>query len=114
MKRLQTELHTRGLYTGTIDGELGRGTRTAIMNFETSIGQNATGLPTVSLLRRFGEERVKPSYQFSNGQGLVGPDQNQKTEPAVTPPAPTPAPQPLRRPLPPSPRAAPFNPFGRN
>jgi protease YdgD len=115
MKRLQTELHARGLYTGTIDGELGRGTRTAIMNFETSIGQSATGLPTVSLLRRFGEERVKPSYQFSNGQGIVGPDPSQKAEPAATAPVPTPtpAPPPLRRHQAPAPRTAPFNPFGR-
>lgn len=110
MKRLQTELHSRGLYTGTIDGELGRGTRTAIMNFETSLGQNPTGLPMLSLLRRFGEERVKPTYQFSNGQGIIAPDQ--KPEPAATAPNTTTVPKPLRRTDPPAAKS-PFNPFGR-
>ncbi len=71
MVRLQTELQTRGLYTGVVDGELGRGTRTAISNFETSIGLPPTGLPTESLLRRFDEAQTRPMHTLSNGRGLV-------------------------------------------
>lgn len=108
MRRLQSELHTRGLYTGTIDGELGRGTRTAIINFETSLGQPSTGLPMLSLLRRFGEEPARPSYTFSGGQGTVGPVQKPEAVPTGT----TTIPDPLRRPKIPAPKA-PFNPFGR-
>ena len=67
---------------------------------------------TKGFLDEFGEERVKPSYQFSNGQGIVAPDQSRTAEPAATAPVPTPtpAPPPLRRHQAPTP---PFNPFGR-
>lgn len=85
MVRLQTELAARGLYTGTLDGELGRATRSAIVNFESSVGLKPTGLPTVSLLDRFGEERVGSSHTLSNAQGNVG--SVMKQEPGASVPA---------------------------
>lgn len=104
MVRLQTQLQARGLYVGAIDGELGRGTRSAIVNFETSVGLKPTGLPTLSLLRRFGEERVQPAHMYSNGQAPFG----QVARPPQ-PPQTTSVPKPPRRPQPPE--REPFNPF---
>src|SRR3712207_8168969 len=52
MLRLQAELQTRGLYIGTLDGQLGRGTRNAILRFEDSQGLMPTGLPTKALDRK--------------------------------------------------------------
>jgi hypothetical protein len=99
MIRLQTELAARGLYTGTLDGQLGRATRSAIIQFESSVGIKPTGLPTVSLLDRFGEERVRSSHTLSNAQGPVGsvlrrdepPAGPAQSQPEPTPPQPTPA-----------------------
>jgi protease YdgD len=104
MVRLQTQLQARGLYVGTIDGELGRGTRSAIINFETSVGLKPTGLPTLTLLRRFGEERVQPAHMYSNSQAPFDP---------VAKPQPTPqnaaVPKPPRRPQ--LPKRETFDPF---
>jgi hypothetical protein len=72
MVRLQSELLARGLYSGTLDGELGRATRNAISSFEMHIGNKPTGLPTVSLLERFGEDRARSGHTLSNAQGTVG------------------------------------------
>jgi peptidoglycan hydrolase-like protein with peptidoglycan-binding domain len=108
MMRLQSALQTRGLYAGVIDGELGRGTRSAILNFEASIGLQQTGLPTMALLRRFGDDRMRPAHMYSNGRGVV-------TETGETTAAPPPAanvqvPTPLKRP-PMLIRKPNFNPF---
>jgi peptidoglycan hydrolase-like protein with peptidoglycan-binding domain len=65
MVMLQTELQSRGLYIGSLDGQLGRGTRNAILRFEDSQGLPPTGLPTKTLLRKLSEERVKPSHTLS-------------------------------------------------
>ncbi len=113
MVKLQAELKTQGLYLGVIDGQLGRGTRTAIINFQTSIGLRPSGLPTEALLSRFNEDRAHPAHMFSNGQGIVT-----QPEPVQAPAAPTVAvPPPLRRPahLVPPPRLVrpAFNPFGQ-
>ena len=71
MVKMQTELQMRGLYSGTLDGTLGRETRAAIIDFEASTGSKPTGLPTQSLLHRFAEERVRPTHIYSNGHGLI-------------------------------------------
>lgn len=110
MMRLQSALQTRGLYAGVIDGELGRGTRSAILNFEASIGLQQTGLPTMALLRRFGDDRMRPAHMYSNGRGVV-------TETGETTAAPPPAanvqvPTPLKRP-PMLIRKPNFNPFSQ-
>ncbi len=105
MVRLQSELKSRGLYTGTLDGELGRATRTAIINFESSVGLMPTGLPTLSLLNRFGEDRVKPAHTYSNGQGDV--NSGSQTDPVTKEPANPP--RPAR--LPQTPTRRTFNPF---
>jgi protease YdgD len=131
MVRLQGELAARGLYTGTLDGQLGRATRSAIANFESSVGMKPTGLPTVSLLERFGEDRARSSHTLSNApQGSVGSvikqepvstappklqepliQQQRTTPPVLLPPQQpqeqqqaAPQPQPAKRSL--------FNPFG--
>jgi peptidoglycan hydrolase-like protein with peptidoglycan-binding domain len=131
MIRLQSELASRGLYNGTLDGELGRATRNAIADFESRVGMKPTGLPTVSLLDRFGEERVHSGHMLSNAQGPVGPVLKPEAKPAgpvkaqqepllqqerATPPV-------QAQPLPPLPQPQPqqtqqptkrdrFNPFG--
>ncbi|NJM33362.1 MAG: trypsin-like serine protease [Rhodomicrobium sp.] len=109
MIRLQSELQTRGLYAGVIDGELGRGTRSAILNFEASIGLPPTGLPTIALLRRFGEERMRPAHMYSNGRGVVSdPEQTTATPSAAN----AIVPKPLKRPSVLI-RKKPFNPFSQ-
>lgn len=86
MVRLQNELQIRGLYAGALDGKLGRGTRGAIANFETSVGLKPTGLPTLSLLHRFGVERSRPTHTFSNGQAVVGPGEQKARANPESPP----------------------------
>ncbi len=93
MVRLQQELQSRGLYAGTLDGELGRGTRTAIVNFETSVGLKPTGLPTLSLLHRFGEERTRPTHLLSSRGAIVDPAVGE-SQPAQVQIQATPQPQP--------------------
>lgn len=112
MVRLQTELQTRGLYAGDIDGKLGRGTRSAIVDFETSVGLKPTGLPTLSLLHHFGEERTRPAHMYSNGPGMFGPIEKSESKPESQPasaPLASSVPRPPRRPEF-KPRPA-FNPF---
>ena len=71
MLKLQSELNLRGLYVGTLDGQLGRGTRNAILKFEDSQGLMATGLPTKDLLRRLEEDRIKASHTLSTARGTA-------------------------------------------
>lgn len=71
MVRLQTELQTRGYYNGAIDGSMGRNLRTAIVNYETANSIPLTGIPSLALLRRLNEDRVRPSHMFSTGTGDV-------------------------------------------
>jgi hypothetical protein len=71
MMRLQAELQLRGLYVGTLDGQLGRSTRNAILKFEEVQGMQQTGLPTKALLRRLDEERIKASHTLSTIRGGV-------------------------------------------
>ena len=71
MLRLQTELQVRGYYTGTLDGQLGRGMRNAILRFETEQKLPISGLPTKALLRRLDEDRVKPSHMLSTVRGAI-------------------------------------------
>jgi hypothetical protein len=84
MMRLQTELQERGLYSGVVDGQMGRGMRNAILEFEKSARLPLTGLPTKALLRRMDEDGVKASHTLSTIRGNV-------TEPR---PSPTPRPAP--------------------
>jgi hypothetical protein len=71
MMRLQAELQVRELYIGTLDGQLGRGTRAAILKYEETQGLQQTGLPTKALLRRLDEDRVKASHTLSTIRGSV-------------------------------------------
>jgi peptidoglycan hydrolase-like protein with peptidoglycan-binding domain len=107
MVKLQTELQARGLYSGEIDGKLGRGTRSAILSFENSLGLLPTGLPTLALLRRFGQERIRPAHMYSNASGPM-----EQTEAAQQEPEPRTIviPTPPRRPKLPKQRS--FDPFG--
>jgi Trypsin len=88
MMRLQSELQFRALYSGTLDGQLGRATRNAILRYEESVGLMQTGLPTRVLLRRLEEERVKASHTLSTARGPAGEVQ----------PRPSPTPRPAGRP----------------
>jgi len=81
MMRLQNELLLRGLYVGTLDGQLGRATRNAILKFEETQGMQQTGLPTKALLKRLDEERVKASHTMSTIRGNV----NEPPRPNPTP-----------------------------
>ncbi len=107
MVKMQSELRMRGMYSGTLDGTLGRETRSAIIRFEASTGEQPTGLPTQSLLRRFAEERVRPSHVLSNARGVL-PTPEQAEAAAVAKQPPAPPPQHRARPAQP-----PFNPFNR-
>jgi protease YdgD len=71
MMRLQGELQTRGLYTGTLDGQLGRGTRNAILRYEELVRMPQTGLPTKALLRRLDEDSIRASHTLSTIRGGV-------------------------------------------
>jgi Putative peptidoglycan binding domain len=71
MMHLQTELQLRGLYSGTLDGQLGRDTRSAILRFEENQRLPQTGLPTKALLRRMDEDRIKASHTLSTIRGGV-------------------------------------------
>lgn len=71
MLRLQTELQTRGYYSGPLDGNMGRNLRTAIVNYESASSMPVTGLPSQVLLRRLNEDRVRPAHLLSTGTGDV-------------------------------------------
>lgn len=49
---LQQRLAQVGLYTGTVDGKLGAGTREALQRFQARAGMPADGFPTAALLQR--------------------------------------------------------------
>lgn len=49
---LQQRLSQVGLYTGTVDGKLGAGTREALQRFQQRAGMPADGFPTAALLQR--------------------------------------------------------------
>ncbi len=49
---IQQRLTQIGLYTGTIDGRLGAGTREALQRYQARIGLAADGFPTAALLQR--------------------------------------------------------------
>ncbi len=71
MTKLQSELQARGLYSGELDGQLGRGTRSAILKFEEGQGLLQTGLPTKALLHRLDEERIRASHTLSTVRGAL-------------------------------------------
>lgn len=104
MVRMQTELQIRGFYAGALDGTLGRETRAAIIDFETSNASQPTGLPTQALLRRFGAEQVTPTRIYSNGKGVVTTEHTEATSEPKPPFAPKRRP---RRPV----KPPPFDPF---
>jgi len=72
MRKLQFELQFRTLYSGTLDGQLGRAMRNAILRYEESEGLMQTGLPTRALLRRLDEDRIKASHTLSTVHGIEG------------------------------------------
>ena len=85
MMRLQGELQARGLYSGTLDGQLGRDTRSAILRFEETQHLVQTGLPTRALLRRMDEDRIKPAHMLSTIRGgVVEPRPNPTPRPGVS------------------------------
>jgi hypothetical protein len=100
MVRMQNELQTRGLYSGTLDGTLGRDMRAAIIRFEVSSGAQPTGLPTLALLRRFKEERVTPAHILSNATGVITPPDPPESGPSDPKPpiAAKPRPRPVKAP----------------
>ncbi len=110
MVRVQTELRLRGFYSGTLDGTLGRETRSAIVQFEESSGIQPTGLPTQTLLRRFGEERITPAHMYSTGQGTLDQPEAKALKPPQTGSEQKPPVVPARRS---APAKEPFNPFNR-
>jgi protease YdgD len=62
IKKMQTALHARGLFSAVTDGDYGRATRTAIRIFEQSNNMPVTGLPTMALYSRLMDEKVTPSH----------------------------------------------------
>lgn len=82
MLKLQEELQTRGLYSGTLDGNLGRSLRVAIISYERSNNLPVTGIPSRKLLARLGEDRVKPSHVLSTGTGSIDDFSSQPVTPA--------------------------------
>ncbi len=110
MVRVQTELRMRGFYSGTLDGTLGRETRSAIVQFEESNGSQPTGLPTQTLLRRFGEERITPAHMYNNSRGTLDQTEAKALKPAQPASEEQPPVAPVRRP---KPVKEPFNPFNR-
>jgi hypothetical protein len=72
IKKMQTALHARGLFSAVTDGDYGRATRTAIRVFEQSNNMPVTGLPTVALYKRLMEERVTPSHLNTSASSGTG------------------------------------------
>lgn len=62
IRKMQTALHARGLFSAVTDGSYGRATRTAIRVFEQANNMPVTGLPTVTLFNRLMEEKVTPMH----------------------------------------------------
>jgi protease YdgD len=58
MRALQVELKSRGLYRGPLDGMFGMRLRSAILDYERSVGLVETGLPTAALIKRLEEENA--------------------------------------------------------
>jgi Putative peptidoglycan binding domain/Trypsin len=84
MMRLQSELQLRGFYSGTLDGQLGRDTRSAILRFEETQRLPQTGLPTKALLRRMDEDRIKASHTLSTIRGgVIEPRPNATPRPSL-------------------------------
>ena len=52
VRDIQTELAARGHYTSRVDGLFGRGTRGAIIDYQTAQGLPITGEPTPELLQQ--------------------------------------------------------------
>jgi len=63
---LQKELQARNLYTGSIDGIFGRGTRSAIRAYESLRGETMTGLPTRLLLTTLITEGAGAAIEHQN------------------------------------------------
>ncbi|MCI5158543.1 MAG: peptidoglycan-binding protein, partial [Candidatus Electrothrix sp. AUS1_2] len=55
--RLQELLHAEGFYDGTIDGDLGAGTRKAIKAFQRTIGMAPDGKPTRAVLEALRKDK---------------------------------------------------------
>ncbi len=69
LSQLQLELRARALYSGKVDGILGRNTRSAIRQFEVSNGLTATGLPTQKVLDQISQNRERPAVDYSTVRG---------------------------------------------
>lgn len=63
---LQRELQARNLYTGSIDGVFGRGTRSAIRAYESLRGEKLTGLPSRLLLMTLISEGAGARIEHQN------------------------------------------------
>ena len=90
MLTLQKELRVRGIYTGQLDGNLGRQLRRAIIHYEDSNNLPVTGIPSRTLLRQLVETRTKPSLVYSTGFGSINdlntkPSSKRDTAPAKKP-----------------------------
>ncbi len=71
--RLQNRLKTLGYYTGTVDGEYGSGTVTAVKRFQKQLGLNATGTATVALQQRLFSTSA-PYYEPETATPAPAPD----------------------------------------
>lgn len=58
LKEIQTYLKEKGFYKNAIDGILGKGTRTAIQNYQKSIGWDEDGYPSLKLLSQLRKGKI--------------------------------------------------------
>lgn len=76
--RLQNRLKTLGYYTGTVDGEYGSGTVTAVKRFQKQLGLNATGTATVALQQKLFSTSA-PYYEPETATPAPAPDDDEQT-----------------------------------
>lgn len=71
--RLQNRLKTLGYYTGTVDGEYGSGTVSAVKRFQKQMGLNQTGTASVALQNKLFSTSA-PYYEPATATPAPAPD----------------------------------------
>jgi peptidoglycan hydrolase-like protein with peptidoglycan-binding domain len=74
VEALQRQLFAAGHYKGTIDGVLGKKTRSAIMSYQTAVGMDPTGEPSPELIEHIRFTREVAEASLFTGTVDAAPD----------------------------------------
>ncbi len=72
VKKIQKRLKTLGYYTGSIDGDYGNGTKTAVKNFQRVNGLNSNGYVNQSTLQKLNSSSAKKAGSASSSGSSSG------------------------------------------